>query len=167
VLTKPLGAGAVATAIKRGLADPRTVERAVTVMTELNRDAAVAARAAGPHAMTDVSGFGLLGHLHELAAASGVAAEVQAAAVPAIEGVPKLLADDGAVSGGARRNAAHADTFATWQDGMAPERRRLLCDPMTSGGLLVALGAERADQVPGVVIGRLVDGPTGVIRVRT
>src|SRR5919204_2652499 len=84
VLTKPLGAGAVATAIKRGLADGALVERAVAVMTALNDRAAEQARAVGAHALTDVSGFGLLGHLHELASASGVAAEVEAAAVPAI-----------------------------------------------------------------------------------
>jgi selenide, water dikinase len=168
VLTKPLGAGAVATAIKRGTAGQPIVERAVTVMTQLNRDAAAAARAAGAHAMTDVSGFGLLGHLHELAAASGVAAEVEAAAVPAIEGVAELLAGgDGAVSGGARRNAAHADTFSTWEAGVAPELRRLVCDPMTSGGLLVALAPENARDFPGgTVVGRLVDGRPGEVRVR-
>ena len=80
VLTKPLGAGAVSTAIKRGLAAP--LAEAVEVMTTLNRDAAAAARAAGAHGMTDVTGFGLLGHLHELALASGLAAEVDADAVP-------------------------------------------------------------------------------------
>src|SRR5215218_10164654 len=74
VLTKPLGAGAVATAIKRGLADDVLVERAIAVMTTLNDRAADEARAAGAHALTDVTGFGLLGHVHELAAASGVAA---------------------------------------------------------------------------------------------
>ena len=82
-------------------------------MTELNRDAAAAARAAGAHAMTDVTGFGLLGHLHELTRASGVAAEVDAGAVPAIEGALELLDDEEAVSGGARRNAEHASTFAS------------------------------------------------------
>src|SRR5215211_1520192 len=100
VLTKPLGAGAVATAIKRGLAGDGLVARAVDVMTTLNARAAAAARAAGAHALTDVTGFGLLGHLHELAAASGVAAEVDASAVPAIEGVLELLADDRALAGG-------------------------------------------------------------------
>src|SRR5215211_3264514 len=100
VLTKPLGAGAVATAIKRGLADAALVECAIEVMTTLNARAAAAARAAGAHALTDVTGFGLLGHLHELAAASGVAAEVDASAVPAIEGVLELLADDRALAGG-------------------------------------------------------------------
>src|SRR5215213_8732384 len=133
VLTKPLGAGAVATAIKRGLADAALVERAVAVMTTLNDRAAEQARAAGAHALTDVTGFGLLGHLHELAAASGVAAEVDAAAVPAIDGVLALLAGDDALAGGSRRNRADAERFTAWGDGVPEPRRRLLCDAMTSG----------------------------------
>ena len=139
VLTKPLGAGAVATAIKRGLASDEQVERAVAVMTTLNDRAAEQARAAGAHALTDVTGFGLLGHLHELAAASGLAAEVEAAAVPAIEGVLELLETDAAVAGGSRRNRADADTFTRWDDGVPEARRRLVTDAMTSGGLLAAV----------------------------
>jgi selenide,water dikinase len=165
VLTKPLGAGAVSTAIKRGLSAP--LAEAVEVMSALNRDAALAARAAGAHAMTDVTGFGLLGHLRELAAASGLAAEVDAEAVPAIEGVLELLADPGqtAVAGGTRRNRTHAETFSTFA-GWVPEARRwLVCDAMTSGGLLVALDPGRASEVPGAVVGRLADGPAGRIAV--
>ena len=165
VLTKPLGAGAVATAIKRGLARDDVVERAVTVMTTLNDRAAAQARAAGAHALTDVTGFGLLGHLHELAAASGLAAEVDAAAVPAIEGVPELLADERAVAGGSRRNRADAETFATFADGVEEPRRRLVCDAMTSGGLLAAVAPERAGEVGGHVVGRLRAGTPGAIAV--
>ena len=166
VLTKPLGAGAISTAAKRGTAHDGQVAAAVAVMTELNRDAARAARAAGAHAMTDVTGFGLLGHLHELTRASGVAAEVDAGAVPAITGALELLGDEGAVSGGARRNAEHAATFASIDAAVSPARRRLLTDPMTSGGLLVALPAERAADVSGPVIGHLVPGPAGTIEVK-
>jgi selenide,water dikinase len=166
VLTKPLGAGAIATALKRGLGADGALAPAVAVMLELNRDAAAAARAAGAHAMTDVTGFGLLGHLHELASASGVAAEVDAAAVPAIAGALELLEDDAAVSGGARRNADHAAMFATVDGGVPAARRRLLTDPMTSGGLLVALTPDRAGEVPGTPIGRLVEGEPGRIAVR-
>ena len=162
VLTKPLGAGAVATAIKRGLATPELVERAVAVMTTLNDRAAVQARAAGAHALTDVSGFGLLGHVHELAAASGVAVEIDAAAVPAIEGVLELLETDAAVAGGSRRNRADAETFTAWGD--VPEvRRRLLTDAMTSGGLLAAV--PRPDEIEGWVVGRLVAGKPGTVAV--
>jgi selenide,water dikinase len=165
VLTKPLGAGAVSTAAKHGFADGELVARATDVMVTLNADAAVAARAAGAHALTDVTGFGLLGHLHELALASGCAAELDAGAIPAIDGVLELLARDDAVSGGSWRNRAHADTFATFSAGVDEAQRRLACDPMTSGGLLVALASEAADRMPGAVVGRLVAGAPGTITV--
>ena len=166
VLTKPLGAGAVATAAKRGLAGNGLVARAVAVMTELNREAAAAARSAGAHALTDVTGFGLLGHLHELAQASGLAAELWANAVPAIDGVIELLEDAEAVSGGSRRNAEYAAEFTRFDDGIAASRRRLVHDAMTSGGLLVAVPAERAESLPGSIVGRLVEGAPGAISVR-
>ncbi len=102
VLTKPLGAGTVATAIKRGLASSEVIEAAIEVMTTLNDAGARAAREAGAHALTDVTGFGLLGHLNELCAASGVAAEIDEAAVPMIDGVEELLGV--AVAGGSKRN---------------------------------------------------------------
>ncbi len=167
VLTKPLGAGAVTTAVKRGLPGA-ALDAAIAVMVTLNRDGARAARAAGAHGMTDVTGFGLLGHLHELSLAGGVAAEVQADAIPAIEGVPALLArpDEQAVAGGTRRNRAHAETFTRFADGVTEDRRWLACDAMTSGGLLVAVSGERAGAVPGAVVGRLVAGEPGTISVR-
>ena len=165
VLTKPLGAGAVATAIKRGLADDGLVERAVAVMTTLNDRGAEQARAAGASALTDVTGFGLLGHTHELAAASGLAAEVDAAAVPAIDGVLELLETDAALAGGSRRNRADAETFSTFAAGVPEPRRRLVCDAMTSGGLLAAVAPERAGEIDGAVVGRLVAGEPGTIFV--
>jgi selenide,water dikinase len=166
VLTKPLGVGAIVTAAKRGAAGPGLVAAAVDVMVELNAQAAAAAVAAGVHAMTDVTGFGLLGHLHNVARESGLAAEVDAAAVPAIDGVRELLAGDGAVSGGSARNAEWAASFATVDDGVEPWRARLVTDATTSGGLLVALPAERAAAVPGTVVGRLLEGAAGTITVR-
>jgi selenide,water dikinase len=165
VLTKPLGAGTVATALKRGIADAELVERGVAVMSRLNAVAAAQARAAGAHALTDVTGFGLLGHAHELAAGSGVAAEIDAEAVPAIEGVLELLEDERAVAGGSRRNRRDADAFTTWGD-VAEPRRRLVVDAMTSGGLLAALPPRRAGEVEGWVVGRLVDGEPGTLSVR-
>ena len=165
VLTKPLGAGAVSTAVKRELAAP--LDEAVEVMVTLNRDAAAAARAAGAHAMTDVTGFGLLGHLHELALASGLAAAVDADAVPAIDGVLELLADEDqrAVAGGTRRNRAYAEEFATFAPSVPEARRWLACDAMTSGGILAAVPAGRAERMPGWRIGRLTDGTAGTIFV--
>jgi selenide,water dikinase len=163
VLTKPLGAGSVATAIKRGLADDALVERAIAVMTTLNDRAAAQARLAKAHALTDVSGFGLLGHLHEMAAASGLAAVVHADRVPAIEGALELLAGDEALAGGSRRNREDAESFTTWAPSVPEPRRRLVCDAMTSGGLLAAVppGAE----MEGWVVGRLSDGEPGTIAV--
>jgi selenide,water dikinase len=165
VLTKPLGAGAVVTARKRGRADDELLARAVETMAALNADASAAAVAAGAAAMTDVTGFGLLGHLHGLARESGLAAQVDAAAVPALEGVEGLLDDDGAVSGGSRRNREYADGFTTFAAGVAPWRARLVCDATTSGGLLVAVDPARAGELPGPVVGRLVDGEPGAIEV--
>src|SRR3954470_11273191 len=127
VLTKPLGAGAVVTARKRGEADDALLARAVEVMAALNADASAAAVAAGATAMTDVTGFGLLGHLHSLARESGTAAEVDVVAVPAIEGVAALLADDGAVSGGSRRNREYAEGFASFAPSVEPGPERVGC----------------------------------------
>jgi selenide,water dikinase len=164
-LTKPLGGGVASTAIKRGQASDSLVAAAVEVMTTLNRDASEAALAAGASGMTDVTGFGLLGHLHELTEASGLAAEVDASAVPAIEGVAELLQlAEPPVAGGTRRNRDWVETWVDWDDGVAEPLRWLLCDAMTSGGLLVAAPAGAG--APGTRIGRLVEGEAGRIAVR-
>jgi selenide,water dikinase len=165
-LSKPVGGGVASTALKRGLAGNELEQAAVAVMTTLNAEACEAAMAAGAHAVTDVTGYGLLGHLHELCEASGVAAEVDASAVPAIPGVLELLAsNEPPIAGGTRRNREWVEPWVEWDDGVGEDRRWLLCDAMTSGGLLVAAppGAEPA---PGVPIGSLVDGAAGRIRVR-
>jgi selenide,water dikinase len=164
VLTKPLGAGAVTTALKRGLDAP--LDEAVAVMTTLNAAASIAARAAGAHALTDVTGFGLLGHLREMCAASGVAAWVDAASVPAIGGVVELLGHEEAVAGGTRRNREHASQFATFAQDVPEPLRWLVCDAMTSGGLLAAVPRAAASALPGTIIGELTDGPAGTISVR-
>jgi selenide,water dikinase len=166
VLTKPLGVGAITTARKRGNRDDELLARGVAAMAALNDEASVAARAAGAHAMTDVTGFGLLGHLHSLGRASGVAAVIDAAAVPAIDGVLELLADDGAVSGGSRRNREYAQTFTTFDEDVAQARRRLVCDATTSGGLLVAVAPDAAAALPGPIVGAIVAGEPGAISVR-
>ncbi|HEV2786063.1 MAG TPA: selenide, water dikinase SelD [Solirubrobacteraceae bacterium] len=166
VLTKPLGVGAITTARKRGQRDDDLLARGIETMTQLNDRASEAARAAGARAMTDVTGFGLLGHLHSLGRASGVAAEIDAAAVPAIDGVLQLLAGDDAVSGGSRRNRDYAATFTTFASGVAEPRRRLLCDATTSGGLLVAVAPEGAPSLPGAIVGEIVAGEPGAVAVR-
>ena len=114
---------------------------------------------------TDVTGFGLLGHLQEVCLASGVAATIDAAAVPAIEGVLDLAAGGEAIAGGSRRNREQAEAFTTWSASVPEERRVLLTDAMTSGGLLVTVPAAGADRIDGAVIGRIDDGPPGRIAV--
>ncbi len=162
VLTKPLGAGVISTAAKRELAPEGLVEAGVKVMTTLNATGLAAAREAGAHALTDVTGFGLLGHLHELALASGCAAEIEAAEVPAIAGVLDLLGSGAdVVAGGTRRNRDHAETFSSFDSAVPESSRWLVCDAMTSGGLLAAVPGDMA----GARIGRLVDGEPGTIAV--
>ena len=166
MLTKPLGAGAVSTAYKRGLDAP--LDRAIEVMTTLNRDGSLAARAAGAHGMTDVTGFGLLGHLHELAVGSGLAAELDADGVPAIDGRARAAGAARRGGGGGRhapQPGARRSRSRPSRAGVREERRWLVCDAMTSGGLLVAIAPENADAVPGQVIGRLLEGEPGTIRV--
>ncbi|MEX2194053.1 MAG: selenide, water dikinase SelD [Thermoleophilaceae bacterium] len=164
-LTKPVGGGVCSTAAKRGVDPPGLIARFVEVATTLNSSASEAALRVGTTAMTDVTGFGLLGHLHELCLSSGVAAEVNASAVPAIEGVLDLLgAADPPVAGGTRRNRAWVEPHVSWDAGVAEPLRWLLCDAMTSGGLLVALPAG-SEGAPGVRIGRLSEGEPGGIRV--
>ena len=155
-LTKPLGIGVLNT---RHKATGEVFPQAVAAMTALNRDAAAAAVGRGATAATDVTGFGLLGHLLKMARASGVSAVVDAAAVPYLDGAREALAA-GYVSGGTRRNLdwvrPHADLDRTGQD-----EALLLADAQTSGGLLVA------GEVPGApVVGELVPRGEHVITVR-
>jgi selenide, water dikinase len=165
-LTKPVGGGAATTALKRGGAPERLVAEVVEVMSELNAESSRLAVAAGASAMTDVTGFGLLGHLHELASASGVAAEVDAGAVPALRDVDDLLAGaEPPIAGGTRRNREWVEPAVEWEAGVPEHRRWLLCDAMTSGGLLAAVAPERAAEVGGHVVGRLRAGTPGAIAV--
>jgi selenide,water dikinase len=161
-LTKPLGSGLVATAIKRGVCPPDVERAAVAVMTHLNRAASAAMVAAGAHAATDVTGFGLAGHLLEL----GVGAEISFAAVPQLDGVADLAVED-LFPSGTRRNHAAAAGLVEW-GALTPTQQLLMCDAQTSGGLLVALAPDRAGEFegalaaepyPAIRIGSVVDGP--------
>ncbi|HZE03836.1 MAG TPA: selenide, water dikinase SelD [Solirubrobacteraceae bacterium] len=164
-LSKPLGVGALTTARKRGAIGDAEAAPAVETMVALNAPAAEQALAAGASAATDVTGFGLLGHLHNLARESGLAAEIRAGDVPALPGALERLADDSGVSGGGARNLRYAETFTEFAYGVEEARRRLLADPATSGGLLVALATEDAAGFDGPVIGRLLEGTPGAILV--
>jgi len=173
VLTKPLGTGILATALKRDAIDEAGLAAAVTSMTTLNDGAMRAALAGGVRAATDVTGFGLLGHLGQMLSASGVAAELHLSGMPLLDGARELAAA-GFVPGGTTRNLA-AST-AEWEPEIAHADRLLLADAQTSGGLLLAvqptalsalLAALTAEATPAAaVIGRCLDGPPGAIRVR-
>ncbi len=160
VLTKPLGIGIVTTAIKRGFCPPQIAVAAIDQMVMLNDVAGWAAVAHGAHAATDVTGFGLLGHLRELCEASGVGASIDASSVPVIDGVRQLLAA-GAWAGGSQRNLASIlDVVETVLD---ESDLRILADAQTSGGLLIALDPETtsnfiSDMSAAVRIGEIVDG---------
>jgi selenide, water dikinase len=168
VLTKPLGTGAIVTHSQRAGADadPDALAAAVAVMRTLNDGAGRQALAAGAHAATDVTGFGLLGHLHGMARESGLAIEVEADAVPVVAGAADLLTRGDGISGGTRRNAAWTEGFTRFGDSVPEWRRWLLNDATTSGGLLVALAPDAANAVEGAVIGRVVPAPEGGIGVR-
>jgi selenide,water dikinase len=164
-LSKPIGAGVATTALKRGLASPELMASAVEVMTTLNRAAAEAARGAGASAVTDVTGFGLLGHLHELTKASGLSARVTAASVPVLPGVLELVrGSDAPIAGGTRRNREWLEEFVSWGAEVDEAHRWLLCDAMTSGGLLTAAPPD-SDPPPGARIGTLEPGARGSIDV--
>jgi selenide,water dikinase len=173
VLTKPLGTGIITTAIKHAVAPANAEEAAVASMLRLNRDAAAAMTAVGVHAATDVTGFGLLGHLHYLAHASRVAARIEAAAVPLLPETEEL-ADAGEVPGGTRNNERFLYGKVRWLAQVSAARQTVLSDAQTSGGLLIAVAPEKADRLAtalagrGVAhaeIGQLVGGAPGSIDV--
>ncbi|MCU1662830.1 MAG: Selenide, water dikinase [Pseudonocardia sp.] len=169
VLTKALGVGVATTAIKAGTAPPEVQDAAVDSMTASNAVAAAAALAAGATGCTDVTGFGLLGHLAKMAAASGVDAELDVAAVPFLPGT-RTLAEAGTIPGGTRRNRdwVAPSIEAT---GFAELEVLLLADAQTSGGLLFGAAPDRAAEAvaqlgaPAAVIGRVRAG-TGRITLR-
>ena len=174
VLTKPLGTGVLTTALKRDLATAADLAPAVQSMATLNAGAARAMLATGVHAATDVTGFGLLGHLHNMLAASGVAAEIDTASLPLLPRAVEL-AERGAVAGGTRRNREAVAEQVRFAPSVSEAMRVLCCDAQTSGGLLIAVQADRADALLAALgrertpaaarIGRIVAGRAGAIAV--
>ena len=174
VLTKPLGSGIVATAVKAGACGDDVLAEAVRTMSRLNRAAAEAAVEAGARAATDVTGYGLLGHLGNMVRASGVAARVDAGSVPLLPGV-RALAVAGHVPGGTRRNQRDSADWVSCDGAVDDVARTLLADAQTSGGLLIACPAGRtgvlldalADRGErGHVVGGVLAGREGRIEVR-
>ncbi len=142
-LTKPLGIGVITTGIKQEKTPAAVADAAVRIMGTLNRAASEGMQEVGVHAATDVTGFGLLGHLHEMVAASGVGARISAAAVPVLDGA-RDLARQGAIAGGTARNLEWLADKVRWAPEVDETMRLLLADAQTSGGLLIAVAPERA-----------------------
>jgi selenide,water dikinase len=173
ILTKPLGTGIITTAIKHAVAPPAAEAAAIETMLRLNGEAAAAATEIGVDAATDVTGFGLLGHLHFLARASRLSARLDAAAVPLLPAAEEL-ADAGEVPGGTRSNERFLASRVRWAPGVGAARQTVLSDAQTSGGLLLAVTPEReaalrsaleGRRVLAAPIGELVAGEAGSIEV--
>jgi selenide,water dikinase len=172
LLTKPLGSGIATTAIKRGIAPPGLERRVISLMSALNRAAGeVFASGSFPvHALTDVTGFGLLGHLAEIALGARVSARLFLERVPILAGVP-ALAEQGVVPAGTVANLEHFGSRVRFPAGLPQPIRLVLADAQTNGGLLAAIPArdvaraERALSRAGVevaVVGRLARGRPGI-----
>lgn len=145
-LTKPLGTGIITSAGKKGVvAEPHLAE-AVASMKRLNRHVSHIIQESGAHSLTDITGFGLLGHAYEMAAASGVAVRVIASQVPVLEGALEYAAR-GIITGGDGRNRAYLRDKVSFYDGISEEMKAVLFDPQTSGGLLFAVGPDQVGAV--------------------
>ncbi len=173
VLTKPLASGIATTAIKQGKASARLQEAVIALMAQLNRAAAEAMVEVGVHAATDITGFGLLGHLAEMAAGSGLQATIAAGSVPVLDEVLDLAAQ-GVAPGGTRRNLASLEGRLVWDPAIAEPLRLVLADAQTSGGLLIAVAPDTLPallaalswrDVPGAVIGQMDSGTPGAIQI--
>ena len=146
VLTKPIGTGIVATAAKLHVAEPEVATRALETMRELNSSAAQTMVEIGANACTDVTGFGLLGHLREMSTASGLDVELDADAVPVLDGVRELAASD-VVPGGTIDNLQYVSGSVEWPPEVSKVRQLILADAQTSGGLLMAVPRDRAEEM--------------------
>ncbi len=144
ILTKPLGTGIISTAIKKGEAPTSIIEEAVNSMCRLNKDAAEAINQIGVNACTDITGYGLLGHLHEMCTASEVSAVLEFNDMPLISGVFEL-AQKGFIPGGSKKNLNHVLPIVDFADSISEEQKLILADAQTSGGLLISLPADRAE----------------------
>ncbi len=145
ILTKPLGMGVITTGIKQGRTSQTTIDEATRVMAVLNRGAAEAMTSVGVSAATDITGFGFLGHLHEMTRAAGVRARIRLHDIPIFEEAWSL-ARQGAIPGGTQRNRASVEDVVSWE-GVEEAARVLLTDAQTSGGLLMAVPEARVDRL--------------------
>ena len=144
ILTKPLGVGVITTALKRDIATADEVEAATASMTRLNKSAAAAAQQAGAHAMTDITGYGLIGHGQEMARLSGVNLRISTSTLPWLPGAMKHAEND-VFPGGMGRNREYFESFVSFGESVSEPMRKLLFDPETSGGLLMAVEPSRVE----------------------
>jgi len=154
VLTKAIGTGVISTAIKRGTAAEETIAAAIASMLRLNDRAAALAKDYNVGCITDVTGFGLLGHLSEVTSLSGITAVIESSSVPTLPDAVKL-AEEGAVPGGSRRNQEYIEPITRWNDSLTDAEKILLCDAQTSGGLLISVDPEDG---PSLVRGLVAEG---------
>jgi selenide,water dikinase len=169
VFTKRIGTGVIATALKRGIAEREHVEASIESMLTLNRRGAEAMTLFGAHGCTDVTGFGLIGHAREMAAASGVTLEIEAERVQFLPGALEY-ARQGAVPGGLNNNRDFSSCAVEIARELAPEVETLLYDPQTSGGLLIAAAEPEASAIAlnfdeAYVIGRVLEAQEKPIRI--
>ncbi len=163
ILTKPLGLGIITTAAKNGQDTRGAIAEAITVMGTLNRAAGEEIARCGAHALTDVTGFGLLGHLRNIVAASQVGARVFLEQVPVLEAA-RAYVEAGIAPGGSHANHRFLADWVTYADDVTKADQLLLCDAQTSGGLLAAVAPEQAEELLAALRGRGVPAVTiGVI----
>ena len=146
VLTKPIGTGIITTGCKQGITPDAILKNAVDVMATLNKGASEAMMRTGINSCTDITGFGLMGHLRGMARGSNVGAIINASTVPVLPGVWDLL-EKNVVPGGTFRNMNGIDDSVDWEEGISDQQRLLLCDAQTSGGLLIAVTRGKVDQL--------------------
>ena len=146
VLTKPLGLGVISTAIKKEIASERMISESINVMTYLNKEASEAMMSAGANACTDVTGYGLLGHLLEMCKGSNLSADIDFKSINFIEGA-KELAADGIVPGGTKRNYSFIENNVEFSGGLEMYQKYLLADAQTSGGLLISIPPDNFDKL--------------------
>ncbi len=172
VLTKPLGTGIIATAGKQGKVSDEVMQGALDTMATLNRSAAEAMMDVGVNACTDVTGYGLMGHLRGMVRASEVGATIKASAVPVLPGAWELL-DQDIAPGGTHRNLSNVSDSVKWHPELTQRQQIMLCDAQTSGGLLISVPQaklpdlvsklEAAGTQAAAVVGEITQGPAGEI----
>jgi len=174
ILTKPIGVGILSTALKRGLLDETTKNLIVASMSELNANAATVMNDFPVHACTDITGFGLLGHLHEMTAGSRVRAQISVGSIPVLPFVKEMVLRD-VIPGGTDSNREFVLPHVLWDKQITTTEQVILCDAQTSGGLLMALPEQFAEEIIrslhsagvsiAVKIGKIIPGDDGKIQV--